>query len=258
MTRTVLLHYHLFKNAGTSLDHVLKAHFGPRWVTAEFPAAHGPQGPDNSGQVAAWIVNNPDAVAFSSHTALGPVPQIPGVRVMSVMMLRDPVARIRSAYRFEAGQTADTWGAQLAHQHDLEGYVAARLARKGDRQCRNFQTNRLAMMVPGSGSGSGSERARAIAALRRLSVVGLVEDFDATLERLSAALRPHFPGFQAEPVQVNVTQASAEIQAETQADRRVNARLAAVNRDDYAVLEAARQLIARLEERREERREERL
>lgn len=233
MTRTILLHYHLFKNAGTSLDQILKRNFGDRWVTREFST----ETRDNSALVAEWIAATPDAVAYSTHTAVGPVPQVEGVRVLTVMMLRDPVARIRSAYRFEVKQKAETWGAQLAKTHDLEGYVEARLARKGDRQCRNFQTNRLAMMVPGP----ARERARALVALRHLSVIGLVEDFGGTLTRLETALRPHYPAFRAEAVRANTTTPPPE----TAADARVNARLAEANRDDLAILDAARTLIAR-------------
>ena len=95
--RTVVLHYHLFKNAGTSVDRILQDNFANTWVTEEFPASGG----NNTDRVEAWIADTPDAVAFSSHTMMGPLPAVPGVRVIPVMLLRDPVARIRSAYRFE-------------------------------------------------------------------------------------------------------------------------------------------------------------
>jgi hypothetical protein len=39
--KTVFLHYHLFKNAGASLDAALKENFSDadnEWVTKEFPA----------------------------------------------------------------------------------------------------------------------------------------------------------------------------------------------------------------------------
>ena len=39
--KTVILHYHLFKNAGTSLDAAFKENFSEEsgeWVTKEFPA----------------------------------------------------------------------------------------------------------------------------------------------------------------------------------------------------------------------------
>ena len=227
MSRTIILHYHLFKNAGTSVDQILQRNFKDRWVTAEFPPSQG----DNSALVADWIRDNPDAVAFSTHTALGPVPQIDGVRVVSVMMLRDPVARIRSAYRFEQKQDADTWGAQLAKTHDLEGYVTTRLERVADRQCRNFQTHRLASQMPGD----GPELDRALAALDAISVFGLVEDFNGTMQRLADQLQDDFPDFQWESVQANRTRKSKE----TAQDRRVNALLAEVNGDDLAVWQAA-------------------
>lgn len=220
MTRTVILHYHLFKNAGTSLDRILRENFEDGWVTTEFPGGSR----DNSRKVAGWIDAHPEAVAFSTHTAMGPVPLIDGTRIVSVMLLRDPVARIRSAYRFERKQQADTWGAELAKQHDLEGYVQARLARQGDRQCRNFQTQRLASMVPGD----GPELARAELALKQLSVVGLVEEFDAVIQRLTRVLRPAFPSFEGRSVRANTTTPAPE----TDMDRRVNAALEAANADD--------------------------
>lgn len=236
MNRTAILHYHLFKNAGTSLDQVLRQNFGSRWVTAEFPT----QSFDNSDQVAEWIRDAPEAVAFSSHTAMGPVPQIEGVDLITVMLLRDPVDRIRSAYRFERNQQADTWGAQLAKQHDLEGYVTARLDRRGDRQCRNFQTQRLATLVPGD----APERQRALTALTGLSVIGLVEDFDGTMRRLTDALQQPFPNFRPRTVRANTTVSETETEAEAAADARVRELLTEVNGDDFAILQAARDLVS--------------
>ena len=179
--RTVILHYHLFKNAGTSVDHVLRRNFPGGWISTEFPGNGG----NNTVDVAQWIRDTPRAIAFSSHTMLGPIPQIDGMRIVPVVLLRDPVDRIHSAYHFERQQQADTKGAQLAKAHDLAGYVNARLAINGDRQCRNFQTARLASMMPGD----APERARAVEAtqlIQRLGVLGLVPDFRAAMAQLSA------------------------------------------------------------------------
>lgn len=228
MNRTVILHYHLFKNAGTSVDRILQQNFPDRWVTAEFPADGG----DNSAQVADWIRDTPEAHAFSTHTALGPVPVIDGVSVISLLLLRDPVRRVRSAYRFERRQQADTWGARLARTHDLEGYVRARLDRTGDRQCRNFQTHRLAGLVPGE----GPELARALAGLDAVSVFGLVEAFDDAMQRLAGRLRPAFPGFRWTPVQAN----RSETTPETDADARAVMLLEQANGDDRTLWETAR------------------
>lgn len=177
--RRVILHYHLFKNAGTSLDAVLKRNFPGRWRTAEFP----PQGGDNSDLLSEWIASEPEAAVFSTHTGVGPVPAPDGVEVFPVVFLREPLSRIHSAYRFERTQGADTPGSRLAREHDFEGYLRERLATT-DRQCRDFQTGRLAAFQPGR----GDEMERALRALRTLPFVGIVERFEASLRRLADAL----------------------------------------------------------------------
>lgn len=235
MSRTVILHYHLFKNAGTSLDQILQHNFGAHWRGREFPGG----GADNSALVADWIRSEPDGVAFSTHTAFGPPPAIDGVRVISVMFLRDPIARIRSAYRFERGQEADTWGARLAKECDLAGYVDARLANPQDRQCRNFQTHRVASLAPGR----GSEMMRALDGLRRLSVLGLVADFDTGVARLADRLRVAYPGFTWRRVRAN---AAPDTAPPTLEDDRTATALRQANLDDLSLLHAARDYLAGL------------
>ena len=180
--RTILFHYHLFKNAGTSVDALLKMNFPDRWVTREFPRA-----PDiNRSQVVEWIKDHPDAVCFSSHTAHLPPPEIPGIRVIPLIFVRDPLDRIASAYSFERKQPGDRPGAALARNTTLAGYIEARLASPEDRQCRDFQTARFARMIPAAG---GTELERALEAARILPFVGVVEDFPGSMRRLRRLLR---------------------------------------------------------------------
>ena len=179
------------------MDHILKDNFPDRWITAEFPPAGG----NNSALIGQWIKNNPKAVAFSTHTGSGPVPKIDGVKIVSVLFLRDPIARIQSAYRFEAKQKAEKFGPVLARHTDLNGYVRTRLALPNDRQCRNFQTKRLSTIVPGP----ESELSRAQAAMAKLSLVGRVEAFDASMARLEMLLKPDFPEFSFQPTHANRT-----------------------------------------------------
>lgn len=226
--RTIILHYHLFKNAGTSLDRVLQLNFDEAWIDHEFPLQQG----DNSDLVAEWIADTPQGIAYSSHTAMGPVPNIPGVRVLPVMFLRDPVARSRSAYAFERKQKSDSWGAQLAKRTDFAGYVRARMDQPNDRQVQNFQTWRLAHMRPGA----GSELQRAKAALDDLALVGLVEDFSGSMRRLAALLRPDFPDFYWVALRAN----RGTPPSHSEENAAVDALLKRENADDLALLDAAR------------------
>lgn len=227
--RVAIFHYHLFKNAGTSFDRVLKANFSKGWVTSEFPWAA-----NNTRLVEAWIAANPTAVAYSTHTASGPIPAVAGVTLVPVLFLRDPLERIASAYRFERKQQADTWGAQLAKIHGFEGYVRARLGVANDRQCRNFQTARLASLVPGP----GPELDRALAAMeliRTQGVLGLVARFDEALAALAERIRPDYPTFAWTSTRANVSEGS-DGEAPSADLRQM---LEAVNTDDRALLAAA-------------------
>ena len=180
--RQIILHYHLFKNAGTSIDQILRANFKDKWVTSEF-ARNGAAG--NTPEVEEWIKSTPEAIAFSSHTMSGPLPVLPGVTIIPVIALRDPLARIRSAYKFERQQDAETYGAKLAKMTDFRGYVEARLAQKGDEQCRNFQVQRLSAFSLGEGSKLDQAKT-AVKWLNEHGAVVLVSDFDAGMERLKS------------------------------------------------------------------------
>jgi len=183
--RTIILHYHLFKNAGSSVDAILKDNFKDRWVTKEF------SGDNNTDKVIEWIETNQDSIAFSSHTMNGPIPQIDGIKTISIAMLRDPIKRIISAYKFERLQESNTWGAQLAKELSFEGYVLTRLKKTNDKQCRNFQTHRLATLHPSD----QPKIRRAIAALNDLSFVGIVEDFNTSMATLSSQIVKDFPNY---------------------------------------------------------------
>ena len=188
-TRTIILHYHLFKNAGTSIDSILQENFGEQWITKEFKSVI-----NNTPEVIQWINENPQAIAFSSHTMNGPIPKIDGVKIISIAMLRDPVKRIISAYKFERMQNSDSWGAQLAKQLSFEEYVVKRLQEERDTQCRNFQTSRLATLRPGD----EPKIQRAIEALNDLSVVGIVEDFNKSLKKIASKILEEFPNYEYE------------------------------------------------------------
>jgi hypothetical protein len=183
-SRTIIFHYHTFKNAGTTVDSILQKSFPGRWVTQEFVGPPGKTRP----QVQAWIDEYPEAVCFSSHTARMPLPSAQGLRVFPILFLRHPIDRVRSAYVFERRQQGDNFGSVLARNTTFRGYVETRLALKHERQCRNFQTMRLAEMLPPT---AGTELERAVKAMGQLPVVGLVERFEQSMQRISTKLQEY-------------------------------------------------------------------
>jgi hypothetical protein len=195
--RPLVLHYHLFKNAGTSVDEVLKGNFGDRWANAEFVVRRRQP---NVHLIEQWLVEHPEAQALSSHTARFPLPRLEGLRIAPVIFVRHPLDRIHSAYEFERRQNADTPGARLARESDFATYVRGRLERN-DNQCSEFQATRFAAL-PTEGGGSLAERA--LRAVDELPFVGLVEEFSQSMQRLEAVLRQTFPAFRAFGAKANV------------------------------------------------------
>ena len=200
--RKLLIHYHLFKNAGTSVDAILGRNFADRWVNTEFPS---PNNADHQAAIRLFIRDNPHLEAISSHTLMLPVPRIDGVAVFPILFVRHPLDRIKSAYEFERKQDATTVGALIAKEQDFAGYIRRRLAVRNDRVLPQF---------PGGPTVDGSARGRGDRNWQRLwppssssPFVGLVEAFAASAQRLQQLVEPMFPEFRSFDVRTNVTAA---------------------------------------------------
>lgn len=203
-SRTLILHYHFFKNAGTSLDKILKENFDDKWTTREF------SGPaiKNRSEVENWIEANPDIVCFSSHTALLPPPEIEGIKIIPVLFVRHPIDRIASAYEFERKQNGSSFGSVLANNTTLSGYIKTRLSIANDFQCRNFHTQKLAEVYYKM---EDDPLTKAVRAIESLPFIGLVNRFDASLKKLEELLINHgFKNLKFSSVQENVTKSRPE------------------------------------------------
>jgi hypothetical protein len=225
--RRLLLHYHLFKNAGSSVDAILQENFPNSWRNSEYPP---PAQCDQQESIRRFIIENPDLEAISSHTLNLPVPEIDGVDIFPIIFVRHPLDRLQSAYSFERKQDADTTGARLAKETDMAGYLLARLIRRGDRSCRNFQSLRLAMQVP---EAEGSEEERALLAVDRLPFVGLVEAFDQSIKELEHLVKPLFPEFEAFHAWKNASGQVARL------DEKLSAMRATIGNENYEQVVAA-------------------
>ncbi|MDO8862509.1 hypothetical protein Q6D67_12430 [Haliea sp. E1-2-M8] len=190
--RNIILHGHIFKNAGTSLDWSLTRSFGDAFLDHRDDQAMRRHGGCHLAEV---LAENRDLMALSSHHLPRDIPALPGVRLHCIYLLRHPLLRIRSVYDFEREQQADTLGAQAAKRMSFREYVAWRMEPDTPPTIRNFQTLYL--------SKKKRSRARAARALpqffdalvytQSLPVVGIVELYDQSMVLLEEKLRPHLP-----------------------------------------------------------------
>jgi hypothetical protein len=98
----LLFHYHLFKNAGTSVDEILSRNFGRHWVEQEFNDVPTPG--SASQLVHEFLAERPGIKAVSSHTARLPAPELAERVTLPIIFVRHPIDRLKSAYNFEREQ----------------------------------------------------------------------------------------------------------------------------------------------------------
>ena len=199
--RFVILHYHIFKNAGSTVEDILDHSFGDRFGSLETPVGGG-------------LISNPDLVryldahpavrAFSSHQIRYPMPQAPGYLFFDICFLRDPLDRLRSFYDYfrQKPNAADPMS-DLANRSSL-GYFAAGMIRDHSLFIRNNQVNLLAC---GGDSDEPDERDLDVAVRRVMSAsfLGVVDCFEQSAVAGRDALRCVFPELDCARPAVNVS-----------------------------------------------------
>lgn len=192
--RHVLLHYHIFKNAGSSVDALLREAFGERHLSYD---PKDRQLVDGEGLRAA-ILARPDLRSLSTHQGRPPVPEIPGAKVYPVVFVRDPILRAASAYRFHRD-------AGVHPAVSFPEYVRLRL--HGYTAIHDFQTAFLSGFQPADRAAARpmgeADYAAATGFLRALPAFGIVERFDDAMRDLAAWLGPVFPEIAWRPIHTN-------------------------------------------------------
>jgi hypothetical protein len=120
--RDVICHYHIYKNAGTSFDHILQSNLGDRHLSFDGPF---PFFTIDQEQLDRIILRKIDAVAFSSHQIQLPAPRSGVYRVHSVLFVRNPYLRAASIWRFKRTHPDGTETSARAAKLDFPAWVAA-------------------------------------------------------------------------------------------------------------------------------------
>jgi hypothetical protein len=188
--RNVLLHHHVFKNAGSTIDWALQRHFRSAFVD------HRDDKSMRSGgmrYVEEYLLANDGVSALSSHhMPFDPDYAADGFAFWHLFMLREPITRALSVYRFEKTQRASTPGARMAKQLDMRGYFQWRLRDESPPVLRNMQTRWLCGALGSRRLGeqelqSALDRSKADRVL-----IGFVERFDESMVLVESVLREAF------------------------------------------------------------------
>jgi hypothetical protein len=189
--RQVIVHYHMFKNAGSTFDSMLEKSFGRSWVNYDKAQAAAYITPD---ELAAFVTAHPDIRAVSSHQAVLPLPKMQGVDIMPAIFFRHPLDRVRSVYDFERRQSQQSGpvskGAERAGRLSFADYLRWRLDTTANGVVHNFQTVRMIFSPKYNRRAiTDADFELAWSRVQELPFFGLVEQFDDSIKLLIRALR---------------------------------------------------------------------
>ena len=205
--RDVLLHAHIFKNAGSTLDWSLHRSFGEHFLPHR---ADKPMRQQPAETLRSSLEEHSGLLCLSSHALPCPAPKIEGVRFHTLLLLRHPLKRARSVYAFERQQEASTPGAQAAKRLSFEEYLRWRMRDDVGPTLRNFQTRYLAGQAarqPGYVTTRQTFQA-ALDFLTREPYAGVVERYADSMVTFEEALGGRFPALDLAYRPQNMTRAS--------------------------------------------------
>jgi hypothetical protein len=246
--RFILLHYHILKNAGTTVESILERNFGAGFARYDSPE---PNALIPNGGLLSFLERNPHIRAVSSHQMRYPRPESAGAIFFDLCFLRDPIDRIRSMYDdFRRRPPSDDPVSVLARGSAPGEFVAGLVARHphlvNDPQVVLLANRGAYDHPPGR-----ADLDRAVDVMLRMSLVGVVDFFNESCVAGQYYLNPVFPALDCAAVPANVSRAvRGGLVERTRAfraacDRRVYAQLQALNALDEELVARARAEVRR-------------
>lgn len=193
MPRTrALIHFHIFKNAGTSIDASLRRCFGQRWTTFEGAHAHDLK---SSAQLAQFMAANRHVRAISSHLVR---PPLPTPDCLPIVFIRHPLLRAYSVYQFTRNAPSQPFS-HVAKDCDFSDYIRWALDEApGSIVIRDYQVVHLSDASWRSNHilharAEEADLEQAAALLDHWGVAGVVEEFERSIDVYQALYKPLLP-----------------------------------------------------------------
>jgi len=200
--KPVLIHFHIFKNAGTTLEYIFKKNFSNNAISMD---TENPRGFLSWDTIFSYFSNNyPRVKAFSSHQIRFPIPENSDFNFLPMVLVRHPIDRAFSIYNFDLKRKnlKNQISIEKAHNLPIREYFKWNIEHKL-AVMKNFQTRYLASAQRGSDINlddlnSGIKR------LKECKVMGTVERFDEVMVFAEEILRPYFKGIDFSYIKKNV------------------------------------------------------
>jgi hypothetical protein len=237
--RFVLLHYHFFKNAGTTIEEILAHSFG-HFARLDNP---DPDQPISNRTLLEFLERNPLIQAVSSHHIHYPVPEVKGFLFFDICILRDPIERVHSMYSYFREKPFPGYALSNLANRTEPGQFFAELVERAPFYINNVQVNLVANGEWDHAPGK-DDLDRATSRIVASSFPGVIDCFQESLVAAEYALKPVFPTLNCAQPPANVSM-GRRAPAKEFCGPAVFERLLELNALDYELLERARAEVMR-------------
>jgi len=188
--RFVVVHYHIFKNAGTTVERVLEREFPGRFAQLHGPTADATL---DGEDLAAFLKDHPGVQAVTSHHLRYPLPAMRHTVLFDCCFLRHPLDRLDSLYSYF--RSIDSTDPLCRSARRLEPAEFMReLIDWSPEQTMNVQVTQLASRGAFTRPANEEDLDRAVRAVKNMALPGLVELFNESMVAAEYYMRPAFPG----------------------------------------------------------------
>jgi hypothetical protein len=199
--RFVVVHYHILKNAGSTVEEFLGRSFEGRYLRFEAEGSNSVIGP---AELLAEVEAHPEVLAVSSHHTRYPLPEKRGILFFDLCFLRDPLDRARSIYDYyrlrpAPGEPVSDLANRSAIGDFMEGLVGEHAL-----QVRDVQVNLIAQ-AGNSDEPVPADLELAWERMRESSFLGVVDRFNESLVAGQYFLNAVFPTLQCAVPAVNAS-----------------------------------------------------
>jgi hypothetical protein len=192
--RFVVVHYHIFKNGGSTIESILEREFDRTFATL-----HGPDASStlDAGHLESFLQEHPEIQAVSSHHLRYPKPSIRHTVIFDCCFLRHPLDRVDSMYWFLRESDARDELSERARRQGPREFLRFLLA-ESPHLLADIQVNQLACSGVFTRPAHAGDLDRASEMFCEAAIPGLVEMFDLSLMSAEYFLRPAFPALRLE------------------------------------------------------------
>jgi hypothetical protein len=241
MKKNVLIHYHIFKNAGSTIDWILRKNFGKDALTLD---ESDPDGHITIETMLEFLQDHPNAKSFSSHQLRFPVPQNQNYYFLPIVFIRHPIDRIFSIYHFlhnshDVNELNDILNAKNSSLKDfVEFNLKFNPKRMRDNQLK-FLARRGKIRLY-----SIHYLFRAFRTIKNCTVLGIVERMDESLVLAEEILQNYFPDIDLAYISQNVRNKNSSLEkrleeGKTEIGETLMNQLITINKLDFSLYKKA-------------------